>query len=228
VTARKIDMVAAWSIDRLGRSMQHLVGFLGELEAVGCDLYLHQQALDTTTPSGRAMFQMCGVVKFEPFRHLTRGQLRRLSGQMGEFRKLAASGDPDDRLVRNAKEACFAIAEAVRLGYLWAQTEAEFELKPLARLARRVKDGAISGGAKSGERRRQNRAWLPIAKEMAKDIRAQNPTFSQDDVATEIDARWKDTTCRPPRHPTLKGLISEMEKATEETADLVNEGPSID
>jgi DNA invertase Pin-like site-specific DNA recombinase len=60
-TARKIDMVAAWSIDRLGRSMQHLVGFLGELEAVGCDLYLHQQALDTTTPSGRAMFQMCGV-----------------------------------------------------------------------------------------------------------------------------------------------------------------------
>jgi DNA invertase Pin-like site-specific DNA recombinase len=61
VTARKIDMVAAWSIDRLGRSMQHLVGFLGELEAVGCNLYLHQQALDTTTPSGRAMFQMCGV-----------------------------------------------------------------------------------------------------------------------------------------------------------------------
>jgi DNA invertase Pin-like site-specific DNA recombinase len=61
VTARKIDMVSAWSIDRLGRSMQHLVGFLGELEAVGCDLYLHQQALETTTPSGRAMFQMCGV-----------------------------------------------------------------------------------------------------------------------------------------------------------------------
>ena len=46
VTTRKIDMVAAWSIDRLGRSMQHLVGFLSELEAVGCDLYLHQQALD--------------------------------------------------------------------------------------------------------------------------------------------------------------------------------------
>jgi DNA invertase Pin-like site-specific DNA recombinase len=60
-TARKIDMIAAWSIDRLGRSMQHLVSFLGELQAVGCDLYLHQQALDTSTPSGRAMFQMCGV-----------------------------------------------------------------------------------------------------------------------------------------------------------------------
>lgn len=60
-TARKINMVAAWSVDRLGRSMQHLVSFLTELQAVGCNLYLHQQALDTTTPSGRAMFQMCGV-----------------------------------------------------------------------------------------------------------------------------------------------------------------------
>lgn len=60
-TGRKIDMIAAWSVDRLGRSLQDLVGFLGELQAVGCHLYLHQQALDTTTPSGRAMFQMCGV-----------------------------------------------------------------------------------------------------------------------------------------------------------------------
>jgi DNA invertase Pin-like site-specific DNA recombinase len=60
-TSRKINMIAAWSVDRLGRSLQDLVGFLGELQAVGCNLYLHQQALDTTTPSGRAMFQMCGV-----------------------------------------------------------------------------------------------------------------------------------------------------------------------
>jgi DNA invertase Pin-like site-specific DNA recombinase len=60
-TARKIDMIAAWSVDRLGRSLQDLVGFLTELQALGCHLYLHQQAIDTTTPSGRAMFQMCGV-----------------------------------------------------------------------------------------------------------------------------------------------------------------------
>lgn len=60
-TARKVDMIAAWSVDRLGRSLQHLVGLLQELNALKCDLYLHQQAIDTTTPSGRAMFQMCGV-----------------------------------------------------------------------------------------------------------------------------------------------------------------------
>jgi len=34
---------------------------LGELHAKGVDLYLHQQGLDTSTPSGRAMFQMMGV-----------------------------------------------------------------------------------------------------------------------------------------------------------------------
>jgi DNA invertase Pin-like site-specific DNA recombinase len=58
---REIDVVMAWSVDRLGRSLQDLIGFLGELRAVGCDLYLHQQGVDTTTPAGRALFQMLGV-----------------------------------------------------------------------------------------------------------------------------------------------------------------------
>jgi DNA invertase Pin-like site-specific DNA recombinase len=61
VTRRQIDVVAAWSVDRLGRSLQHLVAFLGEIQASGCDLYLHRQGLDTSTPAGRAMFQMAAV-----------------------------------------------------------------------------------------------------------------------------------------------------------------------
>jgi DNA invertase Pin-like site-specific DNA recombinase len=60
-TRREFDMVMAWSVDRLGRSLQDLVGFLSELHALKVDLYLHQQGLDTTTPSGKAMFQMMGV-----------------------------------------------------------------------------------------------------------------------------------------------------------------------
>ena len=58
---RKFDMVMAWSVDRLGRSLQDLVGFLSELHALHVDLFLHQQGLDTTTPGGKAMFQMMGV-----------------------------------------------------------------------------------------------------------------------------------------------------------------------
>jgi len=58
---RQFDMVMAWSVDRLGRSLQDLVAFLSELHALRIDLFLHQQGLDTTTPAGRAMFQMMGV-----------------------------------------------------------------------------------------------------------------------------------------------------------------------
>src|SRR4051794_36903145 len=49
---RRFDVVMAWSVDRLGRSTQDLVGFLAELHALRIDLFLHQQGLDTTTPSG--------------------------------------------------------------------------------------------------------------------------------------------------------------------------------
>jgi DNA invertase Pin-like site-specific DNA recombinase len=58
---RRFDLVMAWSVDRLGRSLQHLAGFLGELHALRIDLYLHQQHVDTTTPSGRALFGMMSV-----------------------------------------------------------------------------------------------------------------------------------------------------------------------
>jgi DNA invertase Pin-like site-specific DNA recombinase len=51
----------SWSVDRLGRSLQHLVSFLGDLEGAGVDLFLRQQGVDTTTPGGRALFQMMGV-----------------------------------------------------------------------------------------------------------------------------------------------------------------------
>jgi DNA invertase Pin-like site-specific DNA recombinase len=61
VARREFDLVAAWSVDRLGRSLQDLVAFLGEIRAAGVDLYLHQQGLDTSTPAGKALFQMLGV-----------------------------------------------------------------------------------------------------------------------------------------------------------------------
>jgi DNA invertase Pin-like site-specific DNA recombinase len=60
-TRRRFDMVMAWSVDRLGRSLQDLIGFLSELHPLRIDLMLHQQGLDTTTPAGKAMFQMMGV-----------------------------------------------------------------------------------------------------------------------------------------------------------------------
>ena len=59
--AGKLDMVAAWSIDRIGRSLQHLVEFMEELKTQGVGLYLHQQNVDSSTAAGKAMLSMCGV-----------------------------------------------------------------------------------------------------------------------------------------------------------------------
>ncbi len=61
IARKEFDLVAAWAVDRLGRSLQDLISFLSDMNAKGVDLYLHQQGLDTTTPSGKAMFQMLGV-----------------------------------------------------------------------------------------------------------------------------------------------------------------------
>ena len=61
IARKEVDMVAAWSVDRLGRSLQDLVAFLGELHGKGIDLYLHQQGIDTTTPAGKMIFQIMGV-----------------------------------------------------------------------------------------------------------------------------------------------------------------------
>jgi DNA invertase Pin-like site-specific DNA recombinase len=60
-TKREFDAIMAWSVDRLGRSLQDLIKFLTEIHALKIDLYLHQQGLDTATPAGKAMFQMMGV-----------------------------------------------------------------------------------------------------------------------------------------------------------------------
>lgn len=61
VARKEVDLVACWAVDRIARSLPHLVAFMGELEAKGCGLYLHRSAVDTTTPHGRAMVGLLGV-----------------------------------------------------------------------------------------------------------------------------------------------------------------------
>lgn len=58
---KKFDGILVWSIDRLGRSLQHLVSFLNDVQVKDIDLYIHQQGIDTGTMTGKMMFQMCGV-----------------------------------------------------------------------------------------------------------------------------------------------------------------------
>ncbi|ESZ36376.1 recombinase family protein [Mesorhizobium sp. L2C066B000] len=57
----KFDVLMSWDVSRLGRSLTGLIAALDELHSQNVDLYVHQQAIDTTTPAGKAMFQMTGV-----------------------------------------------------------------------------------------------------------------------------------------------------------------------
>ncbi|MGA0610650.1 recombinase family protein [Caldimonas sp. KR1-144] len=61
IARKDFDVVAAWSVDRLGRSLIDLIALLQELHSTGVDLYLHQQGINTATPAGKALFQMMGV-----------------------------------------------------------------------------------------------------------------------------------------------------------------------
>jgi DNA invertase Pin-like site-specific DNA recombinase len=105
---RQFDMVMAWSVDRLGRSLQDLTNFLSELHALGIDLMLHQQGLDTTTPAGKAMFQMMGV-----FAEFERAMIReRVKAGLERAR---AQGKPLGRPMIDEKTAA-AIRRALKKG----------------------------------------------------------------------------------------------------------------
>jgi DNA invertase Pin-like site-specific DNA recombinase len=127
VTRREIDVVAAWSVDRLGRSLQDLIGLLGELHAKGVDLYLHQQGLDTSTPAGKALFQMMGVfAEFERamIRERVRAGLERAKAQgkkLGRRRnenpKLAA----EVRRLRAKGMGIGKVARTLRVGASYVQ-----------------------------------------------------------------------------------------------------------
>jgi hypothetical protein len=60
VMRREFDLVTAWNVDRLGRSLKDLIGVLKELQAKHVDLYLHQQNLDTSTPAERVCLSPIG------------------------------------------------------------------------------------------------------------------------------------------------------------------------
>jgi DNA invertase Pin-like site-specific DNA recombinase len=119
VNAKDFDVVAAWSVDRLGRSLQDLVAFLQELQAKRVDLYLHQQGLDTGTPAGRMMFQMCGVfAEFERamIQERVRAGLDRAKAKGKTLGRPKVSQEVEDRIRELAAEGMGRVKIARTLG----------------------------------------------------------------------------------------------------------------
>jgi len=116
VTRKEFDLIAAWSVDRLGRSLQDLVAFLGEVHGKGVDLYLHQQGLDTSTSAGKALFQMMGV-----FAEFERAMIReRVNAGLSRARKAGKTlgrpkvGDHVEAAIRRALKSGTGIRKTAR------------------------------------------------------------------------------------------------------------------
>jgi len=59
---RKFDVVMVWKFDRFARSLKHLITTLEEFDHLGIDFVSHQEAVDTSTPAGKALFSMIAVM----------------------------------------------------------------------------------------------------------------------------------------------------------------------
>lgn len=70
-TRRRYDVLMVWSVDRLGRSTAAVATALEELHAAGVAIYADREAMDATTPHGKAMLQMAAV-----FGELERAMIR--------------------------------------------------------------------------------------------------------------------------------------------------------
>jgi len=114
VARKDFEQIMAWSVDRLGRSLPDLVAFLNDIQSKTVDLYLHQQGLDTSTPSGRMMFQMLGV-----FAEFERAMIREriLAGLRRTTKKSGRKPMPEHRLeaIRRSLEDGQGIRATARL-----------------------------------------------------------------------------------------------------------------
>jgi DNA invertase Pin-like site-specific DNA recombinase len=120
-TRRRYDILAAWSVDRLGRSLQDVVGAMQELRGAGVGLFLHQQALDTTTPAGKAMFGMLAVFgEFEAaiIRERVNAGLARARAQGTKLGRPKVAGTVEDRIreLRRAGTGIKTVAKQLGVG----------------------------------------------------------------------------------------------------------------
>jgi len=115
---RKFDVVMAWSIDRMGRSLRNLLETIERLEATGVDLYFDQQNIDTTTPAGKLLFQVTGAfAEFERsiIQHRVNAGLARAGAQGKRLRRPKIDAKTE-----------WAICQALATGQSILKTAAQF------------------------------------------------------------------------------------------------------
>lgn len=116
---RKFDVIATWAIDRLGRSLVDLLATVQTLEACGVDLFIEQQNLDTTTPAGKLMFQVCGAFsEFERsmIRQRVKLGLKRAVANGKTLGRPQIGGDVERKVQRELRKGSGILKTAKKLG----------------------------------------------------------------------------------------------------------------
>ena len=122
IQRKEVDVVMSWSICRIGRSIQDLVGFMNEVQAVGVDLYVHQQNLNTATPAGRMVFGLfaaLGEYERELIRERINAGLARAKAEgkkLGRPSNVNASVITSVRLLREKGHSIHKIAKSLHIG----------------------------------------------------------------------------------------------------------------
>lgn len=132
---REIDLVAAWSIDRLSRSTRDLLEFLSELNDRNVGLYLLRQNIDTTTASGRMFFTMVAAIsEFERALLIerTHAGLARAKAQGKKLGRPSALTPAKETKVRELLAGGMGIMRAAKIAGIGTSTAAKIKARMAA------------------------------------------------------------------------------------------------
>jgi DNA invertase Pin-like site-specific DNA recombinase len=102
-TRKEFDVILVWSVDRLGRNLQDLISFLNEIHSVGCDLFIHQSGIDTTTPTGKMMFGILSVFADFERSMITQRTRAGMERARREGRRIGRPSNLNDGLIESIK-----------------------------------------------------------------------------------------------------------------------------
>ena len=118
---RTFDVLMVWAIDRLGRSLVDLLHTIQNLEAVGVDLFIDQQNIDTTTPMGKLVFSITGAfAEFERsmIQERIKAGIKRAQAKGVKFGrpKVSAAVEREVRHRLGGNEGMVQIARSMKIG----------------------------------------------------------------------------------------------------------------